>query len=53
MKCFEDVLGYCAMTELTREKQVKDKYVDLAVKVDGVVRFLVEAKAGGVTLRDH
>lgn len=53
VKCFEDVLGYSAMTELTREKQVKDKYVDLAVKVDGVIRFLVEAKAAGVTLRDR
>ncbi len=53
VKCFEDVLGYCAMTEVTREKQIKDKYVDLAVKIDGVVRFLVEVKAGGVTLRDR
>jgi len=53
VKCFEDVLGYSAMTDLTREQQVKDKYVDLAVKVDGVIRFLVEAKAAGVTLRDR
>jgi len=53
VKCFEDVLGYCAMTELTCEKQVKDKYVDLAVKIDGVIRFLVEAKAAGVILRDR
>jgi len=53
VKCFEDVLGYSTMTDLTREQQIKEKYVDLAVKVDGVVRLLVEAKAGGVTLRDR
>ena len=41
------------MTEITREKQVKDKYVDLAIKIDGVFKFLVEVKAGGVTLRDR
>jgi predicted type IV restriction endonuclease len=53
VKFFEDVLGYSAMTDLTREQQIKEKYVDLAVKVDGVVRLLVEAKAAGVTLRDR
>lgn len=53
VKFFEDVLGYCGMTEVTREKQIKDKFVDLAIKVDGVVRFLVEVKAAAVTLRDR
>jgi predicted type IV restriction endonuclease len=53
VKCFEDVLGYYAMTEITREKQIKDKYVDFAVRIDGVVRLLVEVKAAALTLRDR
>lgn len=53
VKVFEEVLGYDAMTEITREKQVKDKYVDIAIKIDGAVRLLVEAKAAGTILRDR
>jgi hypothetical protein len=53
VKVFEEVLGYDAMTEITREKQVRDKFVDIAIKIDGAVRLLVEAKAGGTTLRDR
>ena len=45
VKVFEEVLGYDAMTEITHEKKVKDKYVDIAIKLDGAVRLLVEAKA--------
>jgi predicted type IV restriction endonuclease len=53
MKAFEDVLGYDPLGELTREMNLKDKYVDLAVKLDGRIRFLVEVKAAGVELRDR
>jgi predicted type IV restriction endonuclease len=53
VKVFEDVLGYSAMTEITREAQVRDKYVDLALKIDDVIRLLVEVKRAGVTLRDR
>ena len=52
-KVFEDVLGYNPMTEVTREMQVKDKYVDITIKADDTIRFLVEAKAAGVTLRER
>ena len=52
-KFFEDVLCYDPMTEITREKQIKDKYVDLAIKVDGVIRLIIEAKSAGVVLRDR
>jgi len=31
---------------------LKDKYVDLAVKIDGTVKFLIEAKSAGTELRD-
>jgi predicted type IV restriction endonuclease len=53
IKVFEEVLGYDSLTEISRETQMKNKYVDVALKVDGVTRLLVEAKAAGVTLRDR
>ncbi len=48
-----DVLGYDRLEEITREAQVRDKYVDLAIKLDGTVKFLVEAKSAGVDLRNR
>ena len=53
VKVLENVLGYDSLSEITREMQVKDKYVDLAVKIDGSVRFLIEAKSAGTELRDR
>lgn len=53
VKVFEDVLGYSAMSEITRESNIKDKYVDLAIKIDGAIRLLVEVKSAGTVLRDR
>lgn len=53
IKTFEEVLGYDAMSEISREAEMKGKFVDVILKVDGVVRLLVEAKAAGETLRDR
>ncbi len=53
VKVLEGVLGYDCLGEITREMQVKDKYVDLAVKIDGTVKFLIEAKSAGTELRDR
>src|SRR5882762_5994340 len=53
IKVFEEVFGYDPMEEITRETQVRDKYVDLAIKLDGRTRLLLEAKAAAVVLRDH
>lgn len=53
VRCFEEVFGYDPMTEITRETQIKHKYVDVALKIDGAIRLLVEAKAAGVILRDR
>ena len=53
IKVFEDVLVYSAMTEISRESNIKDKYVDLAIKLDGAIRLLVEVKAAGTVLRDR
>lgn len=53
IKVFEEVLGYDAMSEISREAAVKDKFVDVALKVDGTTRLLVEAKSAGTVLRDR
>lgn len=53
VKVLEGVLGYDCLGEITREMQVKDKYVDLAVKIEGTVKFLIEAKSAGTELRDR
>jgi len=52
MKVFEDVLGYDSLSEISREAQLRDKYVDLIIKIDGAPKLIVEAKAAGVSLRD-
>jgi predicted type IV restriction endonuclease len=52
-KLFEDVLGYDTLSEISRETQLKGKYVDMAIKINKVIKLLVEAKAAGVTLRDR
>jgi predicted type IV restriction endonuclease len=51
IKVLEEVLGYDGMSDITRESLIKDKYVDIAVKINGQTVFLIEAKAGGVELR--
>lgn len=53
IKVFEDVLGYDLMTDISREAQLKRKYIDIVLKIDGVVRILVEAKPAQETLRDR
>ena len=53
IKVFEEVLGFDAMTEISREAQMKGKFVDIVLRIDGVIRLLVEAKAAGEKLRDR
>jgi predicted type IV restriction endonuclease len=50
---FERVLGYDALREISFEAQLKGKYVDVVLKVEGRIRVLVEVKAAGVILRDR
>ena len=47
-----DVFGYKKFLEITTEHSIRGTYVDLCVKVGNDVRFLVEAKAIGVNLKD-
>lgn len=53
IKVFEEVFGYDLMTEISREAHMKNKYVDIALKIDGTIKLLVEVKAAGETLRDR
>lgn len=48
-----DVLGYERYQEITSEMAIRGTFCDLAVKVDGRVRFLIEAKAIGKDLKDN
>lgn len=50
---FEEVLGYDGLQDISREAQLKHKYVDICLKIDGRVRLLVEAKAADQQLRDR
>jgi hypothetical protein len=50
---FEEVLGYDPLDDITSETQMKHKYVDLCLKIEGNIRLLVEAKAANVRLRDR
>ena len=49
----ENVLGYNVFTEITREQNIKRKYVDLAIKIDGKVRLIIEVKSAGSQLRER
>lgn len=50
---FEEVLGYDGLEDISREAEMKGKFVDICLKVDGHVRLLVEVKAASVKLRDR
>src|SRR5687767_5677530 len=48
-----DLLGYDKYVEVTTEFAIRGTFVDLAVKVDNQIRFLIEVKAVGVDLKDN
>lgn len=49
-----EVFGYDKYLEITTEYVVKKTYCDLAIKIDGKVRALIEVKAIGLDLKsDH
>lgn len=50
---FTDVLGYDLFSDITKEFQVRDRYCDIAIKLNGEVRFLIEAKANPMVLSDR
>jgi predicted type IV restriction endonuclease len=49
VKFFEEVLGYDSLKgEISKEHAIKDRYCDIALKLDGAVKVLVEVKAAGL-----
>lgn len=49
----EQVFGMDKYTEVTREHAIKGTYVDLAIKLDGKIQYLIEVKAIGMDLREN
>ena len=47
-----DVLGYNRFLEITSEYAIRSTYCDLAVKLDGKLKLLIEVKAIGIDLKD-
>lgn len=48
-----DVFGYDKYEELTSEHQIKATYCDLAIKIGGKLRLLMEVKSAGSSLADN
>src|SRR4051812_30068927 len=48
VKFFEEVLGFDSLAgEISKEVAIKDRFCDLAIKLDGAIQYLVEAKSAG------
>jgi predicted type IV restriction endonuclease len=47
------VFGYDKYSEVTSEFSIRGTYCDLAIKMDGVVKTLIEVKAIGLELKGH
>ena len=50
--CLTEIFGYDKYSEVTSEHAIRGTYVDLAIKVNDTLLFLIEAKAVGLTLND-
>jgi predicted type IV restriction endonuclease len=48
-----ELFGYDKYAELTSEQQIKGTYCDLAVKLDGKIRYLIEVKSAGLELKEN
>ena len=48
-----NVFGFDKYTELTSEQAIRGTYCDLAIKLDGKIKFLIEVKAIGLTLKEN
>jgi Type I restriction enzyme R protein N terminus (HSDR_N) len=47
-----EVFGFEKYTELTSEQQIRGTFCDLAVKIDGKIRILIEVKSAGSDLSE-
>jgi hypothetical protein len=47
-----DILGYDKYSDITTEHAIRGTYCDLAVKINGNITIIIEAKAIGIELKD-
>jgi hypothetical protein len=47
-----EIFGYDKYSEITSETSIRGTWCDLALKIDGTIEFLIEAKAIGLELKD-
>lgn len=48
-----DLFGYDKYTEITSEHQIRNTFCDLAIQIDGKIKYLAEAKSAGTNLNDN
>lgn len=48
-----DIFGFDKYNELTSEQQIRGTFCDLAVRIDGKIRILIEVKAAALALNDN
>lgn len=48
-----ELFGFDKYADITSEYSIKKTFCDLAIKIDSKVRFLIEVKAVGLTLKDE
>lgn len=48
-----DIFGFDKYTDLTSEQAIRGTYCDLAVKLDGDIKYLIEVKAIGLNLKEN
>lgn len=46
------VFGYDKYNELTSEQQIRGTFCDLAVKIEGKIKYLIEVKSAGIELNE-
>jgi predicted type IV restriction endonuclease len=52
IKFLEEGLGYDVLKHITKEFQIKERFVDLAIKADNKVAFYIEAKSANTILKE-
>ncbi len=48
-----DIFGFDKYNELTSEQQIRGTFCDLAIKIDGKIRVVIEVKAVAISLNDN
>ena len=48
-----DIFGYDKYAELTSEHAIRGTYCDLAIRIDGKLKFLIEVKAAALNLNEN